>query len=911
MENTLRYLIVEDDDFDRMSVDTEARKFPFLQQMGVCSHPLQATEFLSQHKPDVIFLDVEMPGMTGIELLRLLRGQPFLTVFITSHPEFAVEGFELEAFDYLIKPLNAERFALCARRLRDFSQLRHQAAAFEKEQATDIIVIKQGHDKFKVHLNEIQYLEAMKDYTRIMLTDKQYLVLTPLSDLLEKLPAEKFVRIHRSYAIQRDKVSAVMSNKVLVGNSELPVGKLYRNALKGMMTVLLMLLGLWGMGQGYTEKMDAWILHCDSLRPSASVDHAILRDAGLKGIGMSHPDDYDHLSRFEFFAAVGYYYETRFDSAEYFFYSSLQNAHKGHLTRQMELACITLIPVTFQLQQMDKFDSVKNILQSIVDTTHDRQTLKDGYYSLGQYYQFKSYYSTSEDYFIRSIELREKEVDSSADPKPKFDFAIQCDMLSKLYLVTQMPDKSLEALRRGQRFSSVAAIIGNRLASSFVEAFTQTGKIDSALFYDRQLEVNSPSPIAYSSELVSSDLDIAAYYLDHGNADEALRYVVKADTIAAKVGSPILNFQTQFTRARYLIAKKQYAAAIAQLNLSIPVAQQVSKDQYAGDLKYMAEAQEGKGDLAASLRYYKQYVDITDSLNKEKLSKSFADLETHYQTHEKELQIESLDKQNRLNVLELANARQTRLILVLGLAALGAISLLLYFFYRNKVRLSQALAKANDTKARLFGIIGHDLRAPVGKIVRMLQLQKERPELFTEEAKAQHETSLKKASENVLETMEDLLIWSKSQMEHFQPEYVQVTLRDVTNREIGFLHDQLEERGVSIVDTVPATFTKESDENFLAVIIRNLLQNAVRYSDGDRRVIVEANGSELTITNPAAMADAEALNRRIKDGKIHSGGSGLGLQLASDLAQRVGAKLYFRGVKGVSLTAVVSWNGAA
>jgi two-component system, LytTR family, response regulator len=163
MENTLRYLIVEDDDFDRMSVDTEAGKFPFLQQMGVCSHALEAAEFLSRHKPDVVFLDIEMPGMTGIELLRVIRGQSFLTVFITSHPEFAVEGFELEAFDFLLKPLTAERFARCAMRLRDFTQLRSQAAAYDREQASDAIVIKQGHDKFKVQLHEVQYLEAMKD----------------------------------------------------------------------------------------------------------------------------------------------------------------------------------------------------------------------------------------------------------------------------------------------------------------------------------------------------------------------------------------------------------------------------------------------------------------------------------------------------------------------------------------------------------------------------------------------------------------------------------------------------------------------------------------------------------------------------------------------------------------------------
>jgi signal transduction histidine kinase len=145
-------------------------------------------------------------------------------------------------------------------------------------------------------------------------------------------------------------------------------------------------------------------------------------------------------------------------------------------------------------------------------------------------------------------------------------------------------------------------------------------------------------------------------------------------------------------------------------------------------------------------------------------------------------------------------------------------------------------------------------------------------------------------------------------MEHFKPEYGQVSLRDVADREIVVLQDQLEERGVSVVDNVPATLSRESDENFLAVIVRNLLQNAVRHSDGDRRVVVEASGGEMTITNSTLDGDAELLNKRIREGRVDSGSSGLGLQLASDLAERIGVRLFFRGTKGVSLTAVLSWE---
>jgi DNA-binding LytR/AlgR family response regulator/signal transduction histidine kinase len=923
MDNILKYLIVEDDEFDRFSVESEADKFPFLKKIAACSHPLQAAELMAQHRPDILFLDVEMPGMTGVDLARMLRGQSISIVFVTSHPEFAAEGFELQAFDYLVKPLTAERFARCAMRLLDFAAMREKAYAYEKEQEAGTITIKQGHDKVRVRVAEIHYLEAMKDYTRMVTKDRQYLVLTTLSELLERLPADKFARIHRSYAVNRDKVLGVMGNKVNVGGTgggsagaagagaagtELPVGKLYRHVLKGMLAVLFLLFGIWGMAQGYKDKMAALTARGDSLRLNAAANHAQLRQVGLDGLGMAERDDFDHLSRFATYAALGYYYETRFDSAQYYFYQSLHTAQQGHLTRLVERACVTLIPVNFQLQQLDKMDSCKNILQSIVDTTHDRRMLEDGYYALGGYYQDKSYYSTAQDYFIQSIELREKEVDTTSDPRMKFDFAIQCDMLSKLYLNTQMTDKSLDALRKGQRFASISPNVQNRLMSSFVEAFSTSGNIDSALSYNRRLEAGVSNPLLFPSEIVSSDLNIAIYYLDQGEYDKALPYISKADSVATKVQSPVLNFQLQMTKARYQIGKHAYPQAIAMLQLSLPVARQLDKELYSNDLKYMAQAEGGKGDLAEELRYYKQYVEVQDTLNKEKLSRTFADLGTHYQTHEKELRIEALDRENQVNVLQLKTASQTRLMLVLGLAALGAISLLLYFFYRNKAKLNRELAKANDTKARLFGIIGHDLRSPVGKIVRMLQLQKERPGLFTEEARLAHEESLKKASENVLETMEDLLIWSKSQMEHFHPEYRRVVIREVLDREIAFLHSQLEEKCVTVVDEVPAGLALESDDNFLSVIIRNLLQNAARHSEGDRRIIVAAEGSELTISNPTSTANASALNQRIAQGRIGSGTSGLGLQLASDLAERIGAKLFFRGEAGVSLTAVLSWS---
>jgi DNA-binding LytR/AlgR family response regulator len=233
-DDILKYLVVEDDEIDRLSVETEADKFPFLKRIASCSHPLEAVELITKCHPDVLFVDIEMPGISGLQLVKKLANQQLLPVFITSHPEFAIESYAIEAFDYLLKPLTAERFARCALRLRDFCQLRVKAFAFEKEQESGTLLIKQGYEKCKLHLKDILYLEAMKDYTRIIVPGKQYLVLATLSSMQDQLPPEKFIRIHRSYVVNLDKIVRLKGNRVHLPEDDLPVGKLYKNALNGI-----------------------------------------------------------------------------------------------------------------------------------------------------------------------------------------------------------------------------------------------------------------------------------------------------------------------------------------------------------------------------------------------------------------------------------------------------------------------------------------------------------------------------------------------------------------------------------------------------------------------------------------------------------------------------------------------------
>jgi len=233
---SIKYLIVDDDEIARIGIEQEATKFPFLQKISSCAHPAEALELIRRFSPDVVFLDIGMPDISGIELLRRKAIAGALPVLITSHPDYALEGYELDAFDYLLKPVSAERFARCAGRLLDFTQLKQKAFAFDENRERNCIVIKQGHDKMKLPIDEILYLEAMKDYTRIKTTAGQYLVLVTLRGMLNQLPQDLFLQVHRSYVVNCSKVTAIDKGHVFIQSDSLPTGKLYKTALQAIFT---------------------------------------------------------------------------------------------------------------------------------------------------------------------------------------------------------------------------------------------------------------------------------------------------------------------------------------------------------------------------------------------------------------------------------------------------------------------------------------------------------------------------------------------------------------------------------------------------------------------------------------------------------------------------------------------------
>jgi DNA-binding LytR/AlgR family response regulator len=172
-----------------------------------------------------------MPGMTGIEVLRKIKDKVPVAVFITSHPEFALDGFELSALDYVLKPLTAERFALTANRIEEYWAMKQKAISYEVLFEKESLTIKEGHTQVKLPQEDIIYLEAMQDYTKVVTEKKSYLTLTTLTGFLEKLSGNRFLRVHRSYAVAINKIKELHASKIICGTNEIPIGKTYRSAI--------------------------------------------------------------------------------------------------------------------------------------------------------------------------------------------------------------------------------------------------------------------------------------------------------------------------------------------------------------------------------------------------------------------------------------------------------------------------------------------------------------------------------------------------------------------------------------------------------------------------------------------------------------------------------------------------------
>lgn len=231
----IRCLVVDDEELARALLQNYIGRMPNLELVAACANPLEAMSVLQQQGTDLLFLDIQMPELTGIEFLRTLTQKP-LVIFTTAYAEYALDGYALDVTDYLLKPFSFERFVQAVNKAAAQLQNRPPASAPVPEPdattpAKDYILVKADHKVYRIKLDDILYIQSMREYVSFYTSTGRLMSLNALRTLEEELPADRFIRIHKSYIVAIDKIETLEGNMVHVGKEQLPIGANYRETV--------------------------------------------------------------------------------------------------------------------------------------------------------------------------------------------------------------------------------------------------------------------------------------------------------------------------------------------------------------------------------------------------------------------------------------------------------------------------------------------------------------------------------------------------------------------------------------------------------------------------------------------------------------------------------------------------------
>jgi len=225
----LKCIAIDDEPLALELLADNISKVPFLQLIDAYNNSLEALKTLQDHPVDLVFLDIQMPGLTGLQFIQSLTQKPMF-ILVTAYEKFALEGFNLNVVDYLVKPVPFDRFLKACNKAYELYNLRNKPA---EAKTSDYFFVNVDYSLLKVVFADVLWIEGSKDYVKIRLKSSTKPVVTRISmkTLEEQLPASQFIRIHKSYIVSKDSITSIKKNSLLVGSMELPVSDNYKNNL--------------------------------------------------------------------------------------------------------------------------------------------------------------------------------------------------------------------------------------------------------------------------------------------------------------------------------------------------------------------------------------------------------------------------------------------------------------------------------------------------------------------------------------------------------------------------------------------------------------------------------------------------------------------------------------------------------
>lgn len=223
----LKCIIVDDEPLAQEVLERYLENIRELELTAKCSNALEAFEILNHETIDLMFLDISMPVISGIDFLRSLRKAPAV-IITTAHPDFALQGYELDVVDYLVKPVSLERFIKGVNKAMD--RIKQQSTA-EKPNRPDFMFVKSDQKLIRINFADIDYIEGMKDYVKIFTREKMIVTLHTMKFFEASLPADQFIRIHKSYIVNAGSIKSIAGNEMEIRQIRLPIGSSYKEQL--------------------------------------------------------------------------------------------------------------------------------------------------------------------------------------------------------------------------------------------------------------------------------------------------------------------------------------------------------------------------------------------------------------------------------------------------------------------------------------------------------------------------------------------------------------------------------------------------------------------------------------------------------------------------------------------------------
>ncbi len=223
----IKAIIVEDEPLARSGLESYVKEVDFIQLVATCEDALEANNAISHHAPDLMFLDIQMPRLTGIDFLKSLS-QPPMVIFTTAYPNYALQGFELDVVDYLVKPYPFDRFLKAVNKARDIFLLKNRTGT-SSGTSPAYFFVKTTNKLERVVFDEITYVEAMENYVVIHTSGQKIVTMMTMKNMEDTLPGNNFIRTHKSFLVNINQVTAIVGNEIKIGSSAIPISRQKKN----------------------------------------------------------------------------------------------------------------------------------------------------------------------------------------------------------------------------------------------------------------------------------------------------------------------------------------------------------------------------------------------------------------------------------------------------------------------------------------------------------------------------------------------------------------------------------------------------------------------------------------------------------------------------------------------------------